>query len=127
MPILLPEICRAAMPVTKKLLLNLTASGVTHAEGRVIVSTGMGEPPVGYDRVSTKLQSGFPPLEESRLDRIRAAVAAEALAIVNDLSPGDCFHGRIVQASYAVDPVCGMGLVLEMYGLVDHEAHVFLT
>jgi ATP-dependent Lhr-like helicase len=67
------------------------------------------------------------PLDESRLDRIRAAMAAEALAIVNDLSPEDCCHGRIVQANYAVDPVCGIGLVVEIHGLVDQEARVFLT
>lgn len=127
MAIRLPAMRRSALPTTRILLETLGRSGVIRADGCVIASACTGGPPAGFDRVTTRLQAGFPPLDESRLDHVRAAMAAEALAIVNDLSPGDCCHGRIVQANYAVDPVRGIGLVVEVHGLVDHEARVFLN
>lgn len=119
--------CRPALPGTRSLLESLRAVGVLRADGCVISSDTMGKPPEGYDRVATSVRAGHPPLDASRVGRIRAAIAAEVTAILEDLSQADCTDDRIVQATYTVDPAAGVELVVEMHGLVDRVARVSIS
>jgi hypothetical protein len=127
MPIFLPQVCRPASPSTRSLLESLRIKGVLRADGCVITSTTIGKPPAGYDHVMTSIRAGHPPLEASRIRCIRSTMAAEVMAIVEDLSPGDCQGDRVVQATYTVDPAAGVEVVVEMHGLVDRVAHVSIS